>query len=438
MAEGMGLGVDDEMGEEGWSDSVDDGGYSDIGTGFDEGHATGPSGAMSQSEMGTGLAESYGGQTVGGLGFGEYGALGPDDMGAGYEGLLGFVADVLGFQPTFSEAQQAAIGQLNNADMTAIQEAIGSMTSEAISGLTGKLGGNLGAKLGLMAAGPLGGMVAGKAVGEFFSSQAKQALTEDAIMGLLESKGIDPAAMGFTSTDFSSQQSTDQSSADGLIMSQLGKRGGNMGFTDSITGKGAAEAGQGAARTDAGWQQRGLEYLIEGDAVPRQFREQALQMRAGALGMEGGTGSQQELIDRARNSPLYNEIMGGQQAGEESIMRNAAATGGLRSGNVQANLADYNTRLQNQALTQSYGNQMGELQGLSRLPSNASAIALGYGGIGSTLAGGQLASARAREAGNAQMMNLAGSAYQEMGGMSGIGSGISSGFDWAGDATGWW
>ena len=56
-------------------------------------------------------------------------------------------------------------------------------------------------------------------------------------------------------------------------------------------------------------------------------------------------GGQQELIDYARQSPLYAAIMGNLRHGEDSITRNAAATGGLRSGGVQENLASLNIDL---------------------------------------------------------------------------------------------
>jgi hypothetical protein len=111
----------------------------------------------------------------------------------------------------------------------------------------------------------------------------------------------------------------------------------------------------------------------------------------------GGYGGQQDLIDRSRNSPLYQAIMGGQEFGEEAIMRNAAMTGGLRSGNVQSNMYDYNVRLQNQALLSSYNEQLGGLTGLAGLPSNANQIALGMSGIGQTQAQGIIGAEQGRQ-----------------------------------------
>ena len=102
-------------------------------------------------------------------------------------------------------------------------------------------------------------------------------------------------------------------------------------------------------------------------------------------------------------------MIGGQQMSEEAIMRNAGMTGGLRSGNVQGNMYDYITQLQNQALLSSYNEQLQGLQGMAGLPSNASGIAAGIAGIGRTQAQGITAGAQADATGNQQVMgNLMG------------------------------
>ena len=131
----------------------------------------------------------------------------------------------------------------------------------------------------------------------------------------------------------------------------------------------------------------------------------------GAIGGEAGGaddsgfGEMQAFIDRAMASPLYQQIMGGQELGEEAIMRNAAATGGLRSGNVQGNMYDYITQLQNQALLSSYNEQLQGLLGMAGLPTNAGAIAQQMGNIGTTLGQGQVAAAQAQQQGWNNWMN---------------------------------
>jgi hypothetical protein len=119
----------------------------------------------------------------------------------------------------------------------------------------------------------------------------------------------------------------------------------------------------------------------------------------------GDTSGQQDLINQAMSSPLYGALMGGQELGEEAIMRNAGATGGLRSGNVQGAMYDYNTQLQNQALLSSYNEQLQGLQGLAGLPSNANNIAQGTANVGSTFAQGIAGKAAAENMGQQNQTN---------------------------------
>jgi hypothetical protein len=131
-------------------------------------------------------------------------------------------------------------------------------------------------------------------------------------------------------------------------------------------------------------QKKSLEYLKEREAVPRRFSEAALTELGGLYGLTDDTGTQQEMIERAKASPLYSEIMGGMEEGEQAILRSASATGGLRGGGVQTALADYATRLSNKALLASYNQQLQGLTGMAGLPSYAQQIASGYAGLGET------------------------------------------------------
>lgn len=151
---------------------------------------------------------------------------------------------------------------------------------------------------------------------------------------------------------------------------------------------------------------------------------------------------QQEMIDLATESPIYESIMGGQKAGEEAIIRNMAATGGLRSGNIQEAMYDYNTQLQNQALLEAYNQQIAErerqiagLQSLAGLSTPTSEIAGYMSGIGSSEASGilnagtaasqgLLSSAQIQQAGTQQTINnLMGLASL---GIQGYGAGLFS------------
>ena len=186
-----------------------------------------------------------------------------------------------------------------------------------------------------------------------------------------------------------------------------GSVGGWIGGDDDV-----GDASKDASRIQASAQRDALDYLKEREELPQQLREGALTQLAGQYGLEGGEGDQQALIDRAIESPIYQAIMGGQKAGEESIMRNASMTGGLRSGNVQHNLYDYNTQLQNNAMLTSYNQQLTGLQGMANLPSNANTIAQGTAGIGQTIGqgiiGAEQSSMGAKNQQQADLMQMAG------------------------------
>ena len=181
---------------------------------------------------------------------------------------------------------------------------------------------------------------------------------------------------------------------------------------DDGGGAQAAEATVQASNVAAEAQGQELAYLKEADAIPRTGREEAIQRMMGIQALPGGVGSEQQEIDRIMQSPLYQAMLGGREAGEESIMRNASMTGGFRSGNVQENFYDYNTQLQNNALLTSYNSRMGQLQNLMGMPSMAPMIGQTIGDIGMTraqgISGAGQARAQADQGGMNNLMGLAG------------------------------
>lgn len=165
----------------------------------------------------------------------------------------------------------------------------------------------------------------------------------------------------------------------------------------------ASQAAEEAAKTQAAAQTQALNYLKQVNQLPLELRDQALKkLESVYLSQEG----QADIIKQAQASPLYGAIMGGQKAGEEAILRNAAATGGLRSGNTQYNLADYNTQLQNNALLQAYGSTLGGIQSLAGLGTNENNIANMMAGIGATQAQGQAGAAQAQQQGISNLLNM--------------------------------
>jgi hypothetical protein len=182
---------------------------------------------------------------------------------------------------------------------------------------------------------------------------------------------------------------------------QIEKAGSKVtGFLGRDAGDDAAEASLQGANIQAQAQRDALNYLKEREAIPQQYREGALNKLGGLYGLEGGEGNQQELIDRAKASPLYSSMLEG---GEDAVLRSASMTGGLRSGNSISDVKD----VQNDALLTTYNQQLQGLQGLANLPSNANNIASGIAGIGTTLGQGTVAAGQADAAGrNAVIGNM--------------------------------
>lgn len=92
---------------------------------------------------------------------------------------------------------------------------------------------------------------------------------------------------------------------------------------------------------------------------------------AGMLGLSGlkGAPAQQEQIDLIRNSPEFKALS---EVGQEAILANASATGGLRGGNVQGALA----RFEQQNLSDLINKQMSRFGGIAQL-GQASAAGTG-------------------------------------------------------------
>lgn len=171
-------------------------------------------------------------------------------------------------------------------------------------------------------------------------------------------------------------------------MSVVGKLVGSLTGSDK-----AAQGAREGAQISADAQGRALEYLKETERLPQELREGALGVFGGLYGL--GDMAPQDALSKITGSEMYGQVLRSRDAGEEAILRNAAATGGLRSGNVNDALARYNIELEQQAFNQG----LQGLQGLAQLPSNANNIAATTAGIGNTLAQGQIAAGQAVAAG---------------------------------------
>lgn len=207
------------------------------------------------------------------------------------------------------------------------------------------------------------------------------------------------------------------------------------GVASSYGAKKAGESAEQAAQTSAGAQMEQLAYLKEREAVPQAYREQAIQQLGSLYGLPGqpSTGvpvdgapvrqgpvrrglaptgligglageeagvpvdgyqpqSREAFLQGIQDDPLY---AGMQEAGEEAILRGASATGGLRSGTANVNLAR-----QNQALMRNiYSERVAGLQGMAGLPSGAAQIGQTMANIGQTQAQGIQAQGQAWQQG---------------------------------------
>jgi hypothetical protein len=103
-----------------------------------------------------------------------------------------------------------------------------------------------------------------------------------------------------------------------------------------------------------------------------QAGQPALQAQQAMLGL-GGAEAQQQAIAGVEQSPLLQALM---RQGEEAMLQQASATGGLRGGNMQAALAQFRPQMLQEALDQQYA----RLGGLTAL-GQQSAAGVGTAGM---------------------------------------------------------
>lgn len=142
-----------------------------------------------------------------------------------------------------------------------------------------------------------------------------------------------------------------------------------------------------------------------------QAGAQATQMQADLAGINGPQ-AQAQAMQMIQSSPQFAAM---QQQGEQAILRNASATGNLRTGNAQAQLAQLSPALLAQLIDQRYG-QLGGMAGIGA--SAAGSLAAAGQGTGQSVAdlmaqqgaaqaGGILGQQQAIQGGRNQAFNLA-------------------------------
>jgi hypothetical protein len=197
-----------------------------------------------------------------------------------------------------------------------------------------------------------------------------------------------------------------------------------------ISGVGGYFAQKSAAEEAAGAQRSASE-----SAIAEQRRQQAeaerllapyMQAGQGALGQQqallglAGPEAQKAAIAQLEQSPQFQALV---QQGEEGILQNASATGGLRGGNTQAALAQFRPAMLSQLIQQ----QMAQLGGLSGMGQQASMGAAGFGQQGAQNVMGQLTAQGQAQAGAAMaqgqgLANLFGGIGGGLGTLGGLGA----------------
>lgn len=141
----------------------------------------------------------------------------------------------------------------------------------------------------------------------------------------------------------------------------------------------------------------------------------ALQAQQALLGLSGAE-AQQAAINAIQNQPGFQAMI---QQGENAMLQNAAATGGLRGGNLQGALAQFRPQMLAQAIQDQYS----RLGGMTSLGQQSAAgvgtagmqtgrgIADLLGQMGAARAGGILGQGAAQQQMFNTLMQGAGAAY---------------------------
>jgi hypothetical protein len=150
-------------------------------------------------------------------------------------------------------------------------------------------------------------------------------------------------------------------------------------FLGDITGANqAADAAKAAAATQAAAAGQGIEEQRRQFDAITQMMAPFLEAGTGALTAQqelaglAGAEAQQAAIQQLQASPAFQALT---QQGEEGILQSAAATGGLRGGDVQRALAQFRPQMLSQLIESQYG----KLGGLASMGQAAAGQQAGAG-----------------------------------------------------------
>ena len=159
--------------------------------------------------------------------------------------------------------------------------------------------------------------------------------------------------------------------------------------------------------------------------TPEQYAQMHYQQFGQAEGRAAPTGfdAQQQFVSQIEGSPVFQGLV---RQGEQGILQNASATGGLRGGNVQGALAQFRPAMLNQQIQQ----QLANFQGIASLGQNA-AVGTGNAGLqtGQNIAGFMQDSGQARAYGALGQGQALAGGLSALGGLAGtaFGGGLNAG-----------
>ena len=191
----------------------------------------------------------------------------------------------------------------------------------------------------------------------------------------------------------------------GLIQGEQARRGASQ----------AAGAQTAAAQAGIEEQRRQFDAMRQLLQPYTQAGLPALQQQQALLGLSGAE-AQQAAINAIQNQPGFREMIA---QGENAMLQNAAATGGLRGGNLQGAMAQFRPQMLAQAIQDQYS----RLGGMTALGQQSAAgvgtagmqtgrgIADLLGQMGAAQAGGYLGQAAGRQQMFGSLLQGAGAFY---------------------------
>jgi hypothetical protein len=179
----------------------------------------------------------------------------------------------------------------------------------------------------------------------------------------------------------------------------------------------AASAQTAASQAGIEEQRRQFDRIMELLSPYSQGGEAAFSQQQAMLGLLGPE-AQQQALEGIQSDPTFNALTA---QGEDAILQNASATGGLRGGNTQAALSQFRPNLLNQMINQKF-NQLGGLTHVGQASAAGQAAAAQQQGVniadllgqqGSAQAGSYLAAGQ----GQANMYSGIGNTVGTLGGL---------------------